>query len=74
MCVNLEEDEDPRSLVTRLVHVFVVRSMMSQCVGQDLVESLYEGLDRVMIQVCLVKIQVCQVDWVKIQECLNVKA
>jgi hypothetical protein len=29
MCVNLEEDEDPRSLVTRLVHVFVVRRVMS---------------------------------------------
>ena len=33
MCVNLDGDVDPRSLVTRLVHVFVVRRVMSYCVG-----------------------------------------
>jgi hypothetical protein len=29
MCVNLDGDVDPRSLVTRFVHVFFVRSVMS---------------------------------------------
>jgi hypothetical protein len=29
MCVNLKEDEDPRSLVTRLVDVFVVKRVVS---------------------------------------------
>ena len=54
MCGNLDGDVDPRSLVTRLVDVFVVRRVMS-----------FEGLDRDRIQVCRVCVDL---DWVKIQE------
>ena len=53
MCGNLDGDVDLRSLVTRLVDVFVVRRVMS-----------FEGLDRNRIQVCRVCVDL---DWVKIQ-------